>query len=63
MISQITGAVSAEVINIENMANRSKKDYAYTIVEIVGKVDDAAMESIVAKLNAIDDIIKVNVIR
>ncbi len=63
MISQITGAVSAEGINIENMANRSKKDYAYSIVEITGKVDDAAIESIVAKLTAIDDIIRVNVIK
>ena len=63
MISQITGAVSAEGINIENMANRSKKDYAYTIVEITGKVDDAAMGAIVAKLTAIEDIIRVNVIR
>ena len=63
MISQITGAVSAEGINIENMANRSKKDYAYTIVEITGKADDAAMDTITAKLNAIEGIIKVNVIR
>ncbi|MBQ8510275.1 MAG: phosphoglycerate dehydrogenase [Clostridia bacterium] len=59
IISQITSAVSAENINIENMANRSKKDYAYTIVEIIGSVPD----SVIDKIKAIDNIIRVNVIK
>lgn len=63
IIAQISGAVSAEGINIENMANRSKKDYAYSILEIVGEVSDAAIEAITAKISAIDGIIKVNVIK
>ncbi len=63
MISRITGVLSSEGINIENMANRSKKDYAYTIVELTGKIDDAVIDSIAAKLNTTDDIIRVNIIK
>ena len=40
------------------MANRSKKDYAYTIVEITGKVPETVTE----KIKAIDGIIKTNII-
>ena len=58
MIAQITGAVSAEGINIENMSNGSKGDYAYTIVETLVSVPD----SVVSKIEAIDGIIKVRVI-
>ncbi len=63
IIAQISGAVSAENINIENMANRSKKDYAYSILEVVGEVSDASIAAITAKISAIDGIIKVNVIK
>ncbi|MFA6948896.1 MAG: phosphoglycerate dehydrogenase, partial [Eubacteriales bacterium] len=57
VLSQISAAVSAENINIENMLNRSKKDYAYTIVEINGAVP----ECIVEKLNALDSVIRVSI--
>ncbi len=63
IIAQISSVVSAENINIENMANRSKKDYAYSILEIVGKESDETMAKIAEKISAIDGIIKVNVIR
>ena len=39
-LSVITSQVSASGINIENMANGSKGDYAYTIVETKEKVTD-----------------------
>ena len=59
LLSQITSAISAENINIENMANRSKKDYAYTIVEITGDVPAAVVE----KIAAIDGVIRTNIIK
>ena len=59
LLTQITAAVSAENINIENMANRSKKDYAYTIVEITGSIPDSIVEAI----KKIDGVIRVNVIK
>ena len=42
-LSYITSQVSASGINIENMANGSKGDYAYTIVETKERVDDATV--------------------
>ncbi|MBQ2765747.1 MAG: 3-phosphoglycerate dehydrogenase, partial [Clostridia bacterium] len=63
IIAQISSVVSAENINIENMANRSKKDYAYSILEVLGNLSDATMDDIAAKISAIDGIIKVNIIR
>lgn len=45
-LSYITSQVSASGINIENMANGSKGDYAYTIVETKERVDDATVAQI-----------------
>lgn len=58
IITQITNAISSENINIENLINRSKKDYAYTIVEINGSVS----ENVVKTVEEIDGIIRVRVI-
>ncbi len=63
IIAQISSVLSGEGINIENMANRSKKDYAYSIFEIIGKESDDDMKKIADKIAAIDGVIKVNVIR
>lgn len=58
VISHISAAFGDEKINIDNMLNKSKKDYAYTMVDAAGNVTDA----IIAKLTAIDSVIKVRVI-
>ena len=55
MITTISSILSERGININNMLNRSKGDYAYTIVEIDGKVPDGAEEALLA----VDGIIKV----
>ncbi len=52
MLSQITAAFSAENINIENLANGSKGEVAYTIVE----TNVQAGEGILTKLSAIDGV-------
>ena len=57
MLSQITSAFSAENINIENRANGSKGEVAYTIVE----TNVPASQEIVEKLKAIDGIFGVRV--
>ncbi len=59
MITKFTGIFGSKNINIENMMNKSRGDYAYTMLDINASVDDA----IVAELNAIDDVIKVRVIQ
>ena len=35
MLSQISGLVSEAGVNIDNMTNRSRKEYAYTILDVV----------------------------
>ncbi|MBR4866261.1 MAG: 3-phosphoglycerate dehydrogenase, partial [Clostridia bacterium] len=42
MISSIANAFSSLGVNIENLTNRSKKDYACTMVHIVGEVSEDA---------------------
>lgn len=58
MLSQITAAVSARGINIDNLSNGSRGEYAYTIVEVGVEVP----ENVVRAINAIDGIIKVRVL-
>lgn len=59
MLAQISGVVSAEGINIETMVNRSKKDNAYTILDVVGDVSDDCL----AKIQAIDGVIRLRKIQ
>ncbi len=58
MIANISAAFSAKNINIENMVNKSRGDYACTILD-VENIDDAAIE----EFKAVDGIIKVRVIK
>ena len=58
MISQVTAAVAECGLNIENMVNKSKGDNAYTMVDVAGQVSD----DVVAKLSAVDGIMRVRVI-
>ncbi|MBE6685639.1 MAG: 3-phosphoglycerate dehydrogenase [Ruminococcaceae bacterium] len=59
MLAKISAIVSEEGLNIENMLNRSKGDYAYTIIEIIGEIPATVLD----KLGALDSIIKINVIK
>ncbi len=58
IISQITGAFGAANLNIENMLNKSKKDFAYTMIDVIGDIGD-----IDAKIAEIDGVIRVRVIK
>ena len=55
LIAKITGVCASTGANIENLVNKSKKEYAYTMLDITGKVDAAAIE-------AIDGVIKVRIL-
>ncbi len=59
VISSITTVLSDEKLNIENMVNASKKDNAYTLLEVAGDVSDTVAE----KLSAIENVIRVRVIK
>jgi len=58
LISQITAALGSEKINIENMLNKSKKEYAYTMIDASGAIS----EKVISMLNSIEGVIKVRVI-
>lgn len=58
VISKITSVMGDEGINIEEMSNKSRGDYAYSMLDI----SEPASDSVVDKLSAIDGVIKVRVV-
>ncbi len=59
VISKITSVMGDAGINIEEMANKSRGDYAYSLLDVA----TAVSEDVVNKLNAIDGVIKVRVVK
>ena len=46
MLAQISGMISDAGINIDNMTNRSKKDNAYTVLDVESDVPQPVLDSI-----------------
>lgn len=59
MLSQFTTLFSKDGVNIENMVNKSRGDYAYSIFDVCSEVK----ESVIKDLAAIDGVIRVRVIK
>ncbi|MCD8048933.1 MAG: 3-phosphoglycerate dehydrogenase family protein [Clostridia bacterium] len=57
-IAAIAGAVADKGINIDNMVNANKGDYAYTLLTLDGKADEATANAI----RSIPGVIKVRII-
>ena len=58
ILTQITQTMAKDNINIENMLNKSKKEYAYTLLD----VNDGDKEKIETELKAIEGVIKVRLV-
>lgn len=58
MLSTFSTLIADKGINIVNMLNKSKKDYAYTIID----VEDEIPENIITEINSMDDVLKVRLI-
>ena len=58
MLTAITGIFAGDNINIENLLNKSRSDYAYTMLDICG----ADISAVAEKIGAIDGVIRVRVI-
>ena len=58
MLASVTTVLSREHVNVENMTNKSRGEYAYTIVDVSARVGDAVAN----ELRAIDDILRVRVL-
>lgn len=59
MLSQFTSLFSKDGINIENMVNKSRGDYAYTIFDICSE----STEAVVRELEAVEGVIRVRIIK
>ena len=58
MLSKIMGVLSDDNINVENMTNKSKGDYAYTLVDVNTRITD----EVAGELRAIPNMIRVRVL-
>ena len=58
VIGQITHLLAEEKINITDMINKSKGDYAYNIIDVTGEVN----ETIIKKIKDLNEVIMVRVI-
>ena len=59
ILAQITGTVGSEGINIANLSNQSKGDYAVTMIDTDADVPDRALKHI----SALEGIIRVRIIK
>ncbi len=59
MLANITMLLSKEGVNVENMTNKSKGDYAYTMVDVGSEVED----KVINEIKSIPGILRVRVIR
>ena len=58
MLASITTLLSKDGVNVENLSNKSKGDYAYTIVDLSNKVG----QSIINDVTHLDNVVRVRVI-
>ncbi len=59
MLHQFTNVFSAEGINIDHMTNKSRGEYSYCVFDI----DSASSQELADKLNAIDGVLKVRIVK
>ena len=58
MLASITTLLSKDGVNVENLSNKSKGDYAYTMVDLGSKV----AESVIEDVKHLPNVIRVRVI-
>ncbi len=59
MLTQFTGGFAALDVNIANMVNKSRGEYAYTVID----VDTSVNDEVVSTLNTIEGVLKVRVVK
>ena len=58
MLANITALLSRDGVNVENLSNKSKGDYAYTLVDLGARVEPA----VIADLKGLSNVIRVRAI-
>ncbi|QCJ41096.1 3-phosphoglycerate dehydrogenase [Bacillus sp. S3] len=62
MVGQITSTVSSYHLNIADMVNRSRGEYAYTMIDIDDKINGDIIPGLVEKIRQIDGIVTARII-
>lgn len=62
MVGQITLAISSYQLNIADMVNRSRGEYAYTMIDIDNKVNGDIIPGLVEKISQIEGIVTARII-
>jgi D-3-phosphoglycerate dehydrogenase / 2-oxoglutarate reductase len=62
MVGQITSAISSYNLNIADMVNRSRGEFAYTMIDIENKVNGEVIPGLVEKISQIEGIVTARVI-
>ena len=47
MLANITALLARDSVNVENLSNKSKGDYAYTIVDLGTRLDQSVVEDVI----------------
>lgn len=58
VLQNILAFVSEQGANVENMENKSRKDYAYTLIDVTGATAD-----LTESIKGVDGVIRVRVIK
>ena len=58
MLANITALLAKDHVNVENMTNKSRGDYAYTMVDLGARVD----QDVIRDVEELDGVIRVRVI-
>lgn len=61
MVGQITNAISNYDLNIADMVNRSRGDYAYTMIDIDGDVNGEVLPGLEEKISQIANVVTINI--
>ncbi|MEH7095239.1 phosphoglycerate dehydrogenase [Neobacillus vireti] len=62
MVGQITSAISSYNLNIADMVNRSRGEFAYTMIDIENKVNGEVIPGLVEKIHQIEGIVTARII-
>ena len=59
LIASFTTILSKENVNVDDMTNKSRGDYAYTLLDIGSKLS----EQVISEIEKVDGVIKVRVVK
>lgn len=62
MLGQISSAIAEEKINIDNMVNRGRGDFAYTLVDVAA-AEEEKLQQVLNRLSEMPDIIRTRFIK